>query len=99
MIKKEGILINTSRGAVVDEKALCEALLNEKLQCAGLDVFEQEPLQVDNPLLTLDNVVLTSHMAYYSEEALHELKSKAAENVAAVLMGNKPPYPVNSIEV
>lgn len=97
LIKKEGILINTSRGAVVDEMALCEALAKGSLNCAGLDVFEQEPLPGDSPLLTLDNVVLTSHMAYYSEEALHELKLKAAENVAMVLKGGKPLYCVNSV--
>jgi D-3-phosphoglycerate dehydrogenase / 2-oxoglutarate reductase len=96
-IKKGGILINTSRGPVVDEKALCHALSEGRLQCAGLDVFEQEPIPLGSPLLHLDNVVLTSHMAYYSEEALRELKTKAAENVAAVLKGGKPLYPVNVI--
>ncbi|MBN2534971.1 MAG: C-terminal binding protein [Spirochaetales bacterium] len=97
MIKKEAILINTSRGAVIDENALVKALAEGSLYSAGLDVFEQEPLPEESPLLSLDNVVLTSHMAYYSEEALRELKSKAAENVAAVLQGGKPVYPVNSI--
>lgn len=97
LMKKQAILINTSRGPVVDEDALVKALEAGKLQSVGLDVFEQEPLNPQSPLLHLDNVVLTSHMAYYSIEALHELKIKAAENITSLFTRGRPIYPVNSI--
>ncbi|MBN1699943.1 MAG: C-terminal binding protein [Spirochaetales bacterium] len=95
VMKQGAILVNTSRGRVIDQDALTEALLSGKLGGAGLDVFREEPIPPDSPLLTLDNAVLSSHMAYYSEESLVELKRKAAENVAAVLRGGRPLYPVN----
>lgn len=88
-------LINTSRGPLVDEAALTEALGAGKLRAAGLDVFEVEPLPKDSPLRSMDNVVLSDHCSYYSEEAIVELKEKAARNVASVLSGGEPPYPLN----
>lgn len=62
---------------------------------AGLDVTVQEPIQEDNPLLTLDNVMITPHVAWYSEEAELELKTKVAQGVADVLSGKKAKYLVN----
>jgi D-3-phosphoglycerate dehydrogenase len=97
MMKTSGILINTARGPVVDEVALCRALQTGKLAGAGLDVFEKEPLPDDSPLRKLDNVILSDHNAWYSEESMVELKTKAALNVARVLAGNPPVYPVNFI--
>jgi D-3-phosphoglycerate dehydrogenase len=94
-LRPQAILINTSRGPVVDEKALAEALAVGRLAYAGLDVFEQEPIGRASPLAALGNVVLSDHTGYYSEESLVELKTKAARNVAAVLQGGEPPYPVN----
>lgn len=88
-MKPEAIVINTSRGPLIDEKALYHALKDKKLGYAGLDVTVQEPIQKDNPLLTLDNVIITPHVAWYSEEAELELKTKVAQGVADVLSGKK----------
>ena len=96
-MKSNVILINTSRGSVIDEEALIEALESGKIGYACLDVFETEPLPDDHPLKKLDNVILTDHTGYYSEESLVELKIKAARNIVEVLKGNKPTYPVNNI--
>jgi D-3-phosphoglycerate dehydrogenase len=93
---KEGVVIvNTSRGAVIDEEALAEALQNGKISGAGLDVFEQEPLRGDHPLAAFPNVVLTDHSAYYSDEAVSELKTRTALNAREVLEGRIPKTPVN----
>ena len=64
---------------------------------AGLDVFEEEPVPRGSLLRTLDNVIFTDHAGWYSEESVVELKTKAAQNVAAVLAGGAPAYPVNSV--
>jgi D-3-phosphoglycerate dehydrogenase len=94
-MKGEVILVNTSRGSVIDEKALCNALEKKVINSAGLDVFETEPPEEKSPLRRLDNVILSDHTGYYSEESLVELKTKAARNVAEVLKGGKPIYPLN----
>jgi D-3-phosphoglycerate dehydrogenase / 2-oxoglutarate reductase len=95
LMKPGAILVNTSRGPVVDEQALAHALRAGRLAGAGLDVFEREPLPSDSPLRGLDSVVLSDHAAWYSEESVVELKTKAARNVAAVLAGEVPAYPLN----
>jgi D-3-phosphoglycerate dehydrogenase len=95
LMKKTAILVNTSRGPLLDEEAVAEALAEGKIAAAGLDVFETEPLPPESPLLKLDNAVLSDHAGWYSEESLAELKSKAARNVLAVLKGESPIYPVN----
>ncbi len=97
LMKRSALLVNTSRGPVVDEAALAEALADGRIAGAGLDVFEKEPLPADSPLRKLDTAVLSDHTGWYSEESLVELKTKAARNVAAVLAGGKPPYPVNRL--
>ena len=97
LMKKSAILINTARGGVIDTVALVEALRSGEIEYAGLDVHEQEPLPEDSPLFALDNVVLSDHCAWYTEESLVELKTKAAQNVADVLSGNRPRSPVNDI--
>ena len=94
-MKPEAIVINTSRGPLIDEKALYHALKDKKLGYAGLEVTVQEPIQKDNPLLTLDNVIITPHVAWYSEEAELELKTKVAQGVADVLSGKNAKYLVN----
>ena len=96
-VKPGAILINTARGPVLDEAALAEALASGRLAGAGLDVFEKEPLPTESPLRQLDTVVFTDHAGWYSEESVVELKTKAARNVAAVLSGGKPLYPVNRL--
>jgi len=97
LMKPSAILVNTSRGAVIDERALINALKSKTINCAGLDVFETEPIQSGNNLIKLDNCVLTDHVGWYSVESIIELKRKAAENVRDVLKGGKPKYPVNKI--
>lgn len=97
LMKETSILINTARGPIIDEDALCNALSEGRIQAAGLDVFEVEPLPPESPLRALDNVVLTDHTGYYSEESLVELKTKTAMNVAKVLQGGEPVYAVNRV--
>lgn len=88
---KEGVtLINTCRGGVVDTEALVDALKIGRIRAAGLDVFEEEPLPLNNALLDLDRVVLTPHSAWYTEESNDELKRRTAENVVEACMGRRP---------
>lgn len=96
-MKPTAILINTSRGPVVNEEALARALRDGRIAGAGLDVFAEEPLPSQSLLRELDNVILSDHTAWYSEESVGELKTKAARNVALVLAGGKPLYPVNAV--
>ncbi|MFQ5857214.1 MAG: C-terminal binding protein [Anaerolineae bacterium] len=94
-MKPGALLINTARGPLVDERALADALDEGQLAGAGLDVVPQEPPPADSPLLGRDNVILTPHIGFYSEESLVELQTKAAQEVARVLSGESPRYPVN----
>ncbi|OLO39356.1 hydroxyacid dehydrogenase [Alkalihalophilus pseudofirmus] len=94
-MKQETFIINTARGPVIDEKALIKALEEKKIAGAGLDVLEVEPVDPQNPLLKMDNVLINPHSAFYSVEAEQELKRKTAENVADVLSGYYPTYLVN----
>ncbi|MGC4001602.1 MAG: C-terminal binding protein [Anaeromyxobacter sp.] len=94
-MKPTAVLVNTSRGGLVDEAALVAALRERRLFGAGLDVYEQEPPARDNPLFALDNAVLTDHTAWYSEGSVVDLQRKAAEEVARVLRGELPRSWVN----
>lgn len=85
-MKNGAILINTSRGALVDTLALADATKQGKI-VAGLDVFETEPLPVTHPLMNCDEVILTSHTAWYSERSVPELQHRAAEEVLRALQG------------
>lgn len=96
-MKPTAIFINVSRGPVVDEAALLQALQRGGIYMAGLDVFEQEPPAPDHPFFKLDNVVLSDHAGYFSLESFTELKTTAARNIAAVLTSGKPLHPVNKI--
>jgi D-3-phosphoglycerate dehydrogenase len=93
-MKKGALLVNTARGPLIDELALLQALDSGHLGGAALDVVAVEPLAKDSPLLGRDNVILTPHTAFYSVEALNELQTKCASDVAQVLSGEKPVYPV-----
>ncbi len=95
LMKKTAYLINNSRGPVVDEKALYQALKEGKIAGAGLDVFEQEPTPVDNPLLKLDNVVVAPHISSASHETRSRMAEMVAENLVAFFEGKKPPNLVN----
>lgn len=89
MMKPGSILINTSRGGVIDEAALAEVLKRGHLAGAGVDVYASEP-PADSPLIQLDNVVTLSHIGAYSLEALERVGMTAARSVAAVLTGEQP---------
>ncbi|WP_432572677.1 C-terminal binding protein [Kineococcus sp. SYSU DK005] len=89
------VLVNTSRGGVVDTAALVRALRSGRLAGAGLDVFETEPLPRDSELLQLEQVVLTPHAAWYSEESYAELKRRTVRNAVDVLAGDPPPDVLN----
>ena len=93
-MKKGARLINTARGPLVDEDALVAALDSGQLAGAALDVVAVEPLSKDSKLIGRDNVILTPHTAFYSVEALNELQTKCAADVARVLSGEPPVYPV-----
>ncbi len=97
MMKEDSILINTSRGPLINEAALIKALQEKRIGFAGLDVFESEPLPKNSPLKKLDNVILTDHAGWFTEESFVELKTKAAMNIAEVFRSGKPIYPVNQV--
>ena len=95
-MKQGACLINTARGPLVDEDALLAALDSGRLAGAALDVVAVEPLPKQSRLIGRDNVVLTPHTGFYSVEALNELQTKCAADVARVLSGEKPVYPVKT---
>lgn len=90
LMKPTAYIVNTGRGPLINEKDLYEALKNNRLAGAALDVLEQEPPQKDNPLLALENVIVTPHAAFYSEESYIDLRRKAVQEVKRVL-SNQPP--------
>ena len=93
--QKTAYEINCSRGPVVDEIALIEALEQKKIAGAGLDVFEQEPIDSDNPLLKMDNVSVTNHYASYSEIAWDRANSQLGEEAMRIAMGYWPMSLIN----
>ena len=93
-MKPETVLVNTSRGPVVDEAALADALAERRIFAAGLDVYEDEP-EVHPKLLELENVVLAPHIGSASVETRDRMAALAAENIVAVLSGEDPKTPVD----
>lgn len=94
-MKRSALLVNTARGQLVDVEALVDALDKKVIAGAALDVLPQEPPPPNSRLLGRDDVILTPHTSFYSEESLVELQTKAAEQVALVLSGKEPRYPIN----
>jgi len=97
-MKPTAVLINTSRGPIVDEQALIAALRNNTIAAAGLDVYDTEPLPPGHPLTALDNVVLLPHLGYVSEAGFRQMYGQVVENIAAFLAGSpirtiSPPAP------
>jgi glyoxylate reductase len=95
LMKKTAYFINNSRGPVVDEKALYKALKEGWIAGAGLDVFEQEPIPVDSPLLKMDNVVVAPHISSASLETRSRMAEMVAENLVSFFEGKKPPNLIN----
>jgi len=103
---KDGVfIVNTGRGPTIDNKALYEALVSGKVAGAGLDDPEEEPAKLahwspaDNPLFGLDNVIVTPHSAYYSEQSIRKAREIAASEVRRVLLGERPLNPVNNVRL
>ncbi|EFL28326.1 D-3-phosphoglycerate dehydrogenase [Streptomyces himastatinicus ATCC 53653] len=94
-MKPTACLVNTARGPVVDETALIDALRSGRIAGAALDVFAHEPIGPDSPLARCENVVLTPHTAWYSEDSEIEIRTKTARNVVEVAQGRLPTYLVN----
>ena len=99
LMKPTAFIINTSRGEMIQEAALVEALKNERIAGAGLDVFEKEPPDAQNPLFGLSNVIVTPHTAALTKDAVAKLAEGAAENALNVLNGKPPSYSANWEEV
>ncbi len=95
LMKPTAFLVNTSRGPVVDETALVDALREGRIAGAGLDVFEEEPPAPDSPLLKMRNVVLLPHMGAATHESMEKMALHAAQEVLAVLRGERPRYQLN----
>jgi len=95
MMKPTAVFVNTSRGPVVDQQALAEALAARRIFAAGIDVFEREPVPTDDPLLAQGNAIVAPHIASASIPTRIRMATLAAENLVAVLQGKRPPNPVN----
>ena len=94
-MKRTAFLINTSRGPVVDESALIKALQEGRIAGAGLDVFEKEPVDMANPLLKMENVVVLPHVGSATDATRTAMLDLSVKNVVAVLQGKPPLTPVN----
>ena len=98
LMKESAILVNTARGPVIDEAALYDALVERKILAAGLDVFDQEPPQPDNPLFKLDNVILSAHLAGPTFESNIARVRNAFDNVQRVARGENPLWVIPELE-
>jgi D-3-phosphoglycerate dehydrogenase len=95
LMKKSAFIVNTSRGPVIDEKALIKCLSKDGIRGAGLDVFETEPPARDNPLMRMENVVITPHIASSTAEAVDDCYGAAIENVIKFVKGQRPLWVIN----
>ena len=99
LMKQDAVLVNTSRGAIVDEPALVDALRAGRLAAAGLDVFAVEPTPADNPLLTLDNVVVTPHVTWYTADTMRRYLAEGVDNCRRLAGGRDLVNLVNEVSV
>jgi D-3-phosphoglycerate dehydrogenase len=103
LMKPGAIITNAARGPIIDENALIKALREKRIAGAGLDDIEHEPAKVkdwhpsQNPLINMPNVIVTPHTAWYSEQATEKVKRVSASEVARVLSGESPMFPVNQV--
>jgi len=95
LMKRTACFINTARGPVVDEAALIRALQQKTIAGAGLDVFAQEPVGADNPLLAMDNVIVTPHSLCWTDELFRNNAESAFRSIVAVATGRTPTFVVN----
>ena len=95
LMKPSAYFINASRGGVMDEEAFADAMRNGEIAGAAIDVFEQEPPRMDNPLFSLENVLLTPHIASNTEECMTRIALDAAQEIHLVLSGQSPRFPLN----
>jgi phosphoglycerate dehydrogenase-like enzyme len=94
-MKPEAFLVNTARGPIIQQQALIEALENGRIRGAALDVFEREPIEPDSRLLSLDNVILTSHSVAWTVELFRDMGRMDCEGALAVARGEPPMHVVN----
>jgi D-3-phosphoglycerate dehydrogenase len=94
-MKKDAYIVNASRGLIIKENELCEALKKKEIKGAALDVFEEEPLKINNPLLRLENIILSPHNAALTEEALIKMAIHSAQGILDYFNGKQPKYMVN----
>jgi phosphoglycerate dehydrogenase-like enzyme len=99
MMKETAFLINTSRGQVIDEEALIRTLREKRIGGAGLDVFSEEPLRPDHPLLQLDNVILSPHIGWKTDHMLRQFMKHAVENIVSYMLMNNPVNVINLNEI
>ncbi len=95
LMKPSAVLVNTSRGPMVDHAALAEALREGRLRAAGIDVYDTEPPEETYPLLELDNAILTPHLAWYSEDSAHQIREMIVEDIDRCIKGLPPRHCVN----
>ena len=95
MMKPTAILINCARGGILDEEALVTALLEGQITGAAIDVWQQEPPPPDHPLFSLENVIVSPHMAAHTEEAMIRMATTLANDITLVLQGKRPHFCVN----
>lgn len=99
MMKRDAVLVNTARGPLIDAEALSRACKEGRIAGAGIDVFESEPPRKGFGLIGLENVILTPHLSWYSEDAAWEIRRKIVEDVERFVQGKPPRFPLNKVVV